>query len=235
MASTTSNMGLLIPAVSDTDYPDSISSSLTSIDAHDHTSGKGVQIPAGGLASNAVTTAKILDSNVTTAKIADLNVTTAKIAANAVTRAKLEAVGQQVSSANAGLSVSGTTFTDLTNLTVTITTTGRPVMLMLINEVSSTFGNGASINVSNSVANATTAQADVAILEGSTIISQFTLRQTIPANSSGLGLSFDWPASGINHIRVVAAGTYTYKIQAATPAGTTGITFQNLKLVAFEL
>lgn len=43
------------------------------------------------LADNNVTTAKILDGNVTTAKILDGNVTTAKLAANAVTAAKITA------------------------------------------------------------------------------------------------------------------------------------------------
>jgi hypothetical protein len=57
------------------------------------------QIPAAGLASDAVTTAKILNANVTaaklasdsveTAKILDLNVTTGKIADNAITQAKM--------------------------------------------------------------------------------------------------------------------------------------------------
>jgi hypothetical protein len=56
-------------------------------------------LPAAGIAADAVTTAKIVDSNVTTAKIADnavttvkiadSNVTTAKIAADAVTTAKI--------------------------------------------------------------------------------------------------------------------------------------------------
>src|SRR6056300_1953271 len=52
--------------------------------SHDGTTGEGPQIAAGGLASNAVTTAKILDANVTTAKIANSNVTLAKMAANSV-------------------------------------------------------------------------------------------------------------------------------------------------------
>jgi hypothetical protein len=52
--------------------------------SHDGTTGEGPQIAAGGIASNAVTTAKILDANVTTAKIADANVTLAKMAANSV-------------------------------------------------------------------------------------------------------------------------------------------------------
>ena len=47
------------------------------------------QVPAAGLASDAVTTAKILDANVTAGKLATDAVTTAKIQDNAVTQAKL--------------------------------------------------------------------------------------------------------------------------------------------------
>jgi hypothetical protein len=77
--------------------------------SHDGTSGEGPQIAAGGIASNAVTTAKILDANVTLAKMAansvdsdqyvdgsidtahigNLQVTTAKIAADAIDGTKL--------------------------------------------------------------------------------------------------------------------------------------------------
>jgi len=47
------------------------------------------QVTATGIASDAVTTAKILDANVTEAKLASNAVATAKIADNAVTQAKL--------------------------------------------------------------------------------------------------------------------------------------------------
>ena len=47
------------------------------------------QIPAAGIASDAVTTAKILNANVTAAKLASDSVETAKIVDNAVTQAKL--------------------------------------------------------------------------------------------------------------------------------------------------
>ena len=46
-------------------------------------------IVAADIASDAVTTVKILDANVTTAKILDANVTTAKLADSAVTTAKV--------------------------------------------------------------------------------------------------------------------------------------------------
>tara|TARA_X000001382_G_scaffold98968_1_gene73350 strand:+ start:4123 stop:6030 length:1908 start_codon:yes stop_codon:yes gene_type:complete len=52
--------------------------------SHDGTTGEGPLIAAGGIASNAVTTAKILDANVTTAKIADANITVAKMADNSI-------------------------------------------------------------------------------------------------------------------------------------------------------
>lgn len=48
------------------------------------------QVPAAGIATDAVTTAKILDANVTAAKLATNAVTTAKIADGAVTAAKLD-------------------------------------------------------------------------------------------------------------------------------------------------
>jgi hypothetical protein len=47
------------------------------------------QIPAAGIAADAVTTAKILDANVTEAKLASSAVTAGKIAADAVTTAKI--------------------------------------------------------------------------------------------------------------------------------------------------
>lgn len=65
----------------------------TRFDAHTHdgTANNGPQIAAAGIASDAVTTAKILDANVTTAKIADLNVTVGKIADAAIDSNKLAA------------------------------------------------------------------------------------------------------------------------------------------------
>ncbi len=61
---TTVNMSLKTPASGDTDYPTSIADSFTLIDAHDHTTGKGVQIPTGGIANAAITGAKLAASSV---------------------------------------------------------------------------------------------------------------------------------------------------------------------------
>lgn len=120
MPTTLPNMGLTSwPSGTDQFDHTALANNWTAVDNHDHSSGKGLQIPTAGLqnlavtngkiaadavdagkildgsvgsaelGSNAVTTVKITDSNVTTAKIADANVTTAKIADANVTAAKL--------------------------------------------------------------------------------------------------------------------------------------------------
>jgi len=121
MPTPTANMNLSIPLSGETNYPTSISNSLTNIDLHDHTSGKGVQVPTAGIEDDAITTVKI----------ADLNVTTGKLAANAVTRAKMAAVGQQ-QTGNINFTTASTTYVDITGASIAITTTGRPVFIALV-------------------------------------------------------------------------------------------------------
>lgn len=82
MALSTPNMGLTAwDTLSDPYNHSQLAANFNAIDAHDHTTGKGVRI-----GTNA-----ILDNAITTAKIADLAVTTAKLANGAVTSDKLEA------------------------------------------------------------------------------------------------------------------------------------------------
>ena len=61
----------------------------------------------------------------------DLTVGGALATGTALTRSSLPAVGQQVSSACGSFTTISATPVDVTNLTVTITTTGRPVLLMV--------------------------------------------------------------------------------------------------------
>lgn len=234
MASQTPNMDLSTPDSGDSDYPTSVSSSFTKIDLHDHTTGKGVQVPTGGIVDLAVTAAKLAANSVTTAKILDANVTTAKILDANVTRAKLVAVGQQVS-ADVNYTGSATTYTDVTNATVTITTTGRPVVIALI---PNTTGDA---RISMNTAAPSNAAIDVKVLRDATkafeaIYLGLTLQLTTagPAGSPLVVL----PASSVYFIDAVAAGTYVYKIQAQKAAGValsvTDYTFVG-RLLAYEL
>lgn len=75
-----------------------LANNFGALDAHDHTTSKGVPIPAGGIAPLAITTAKIADGAVTPAKmsgtiassqLADLSVTAGKIANQTITSAQI--------------------------------------------------------------------------------------------------------------------------------------------------
>jgi hypothetical protein len=85
MASTTSNLGLRRwDSQSDLFSYSELSNNWTLLDQHDHTTGKGVQIPAAGLATGAVTSPKIAASAVDGTKLADGSVTAVKLGAGAV-------------------------------------------------------------------------------------------------------------------------------------------------------
>lgn len=216
------NMGIEAPDVGDSDYPATVTVSFQKIDGHDHSSGKGVLIPAAGIAANAVTTAKILDANVTAAKILDSNITTTKIADANVTRAKLVSVGQQISESSGSFVTSSTSPVDVTNLSVTITTTGRPVMLFLQ-------GNG---NVDSSVFLEGTIQTScrVSFVRGATTI----CRGNVATNSSSGDATIGVPPGSFTHLDVIAAGTYTYKVQAMMTLGQ-HLYVTQCRLVAYEL
>jgi hypothetical protein len=172
------------------------------------------------IADSNVTTAKIADLNVTTAKINDLAVTTAKINDGAVTQAKRAALGQQVSSSSGNFSVSGSTsYTDVTNLSVTLTTTGRPVMLVLVPD--------AAGGTSSTIGNAGSSYAGyIKFLRDATSLGELTYQQAT-YNSGQTPVIVDVPS----------AGTYTYKVQAKTNSALGG-NFMGVRymiLVAFEL
>ncbi len=145
-------------------------------------------------------------------RVKDLGISTGKLAANAVTRPKMESVGQQISSSCGTFTHSTTTPTDVTNLTVTITTSGRPVHLQLIPE-------GISVD---SLLEATGA-GSLYILKDGTIIGRNPL-------DNGVQI----PVSSVSFFDTPAAGTYVYKIQIVAQASTIS-RVKNAKLVAYEL
>lgn len=222
------NIGLVVPASGDTDYPTSISTSLTNLDNHDHTTGKGLPIGTGAISDNAVTPAKIAADAVTTAKILDAN----------VTRPKLVAVGQQLSASSGAFSTASGTLIDVTNLSVSITTTGRPVVVMLVHD-GGVFASRLAAYQQTNVDSGP--QAIFAILRGASVIAQHEVagfHSTSGGDTEHLSL-VSCPASALHHVDVVAAGTYTYKVQARYSSLTvTSDMFaqvQYAKLIAYEL
>jgi hypothetical protein len=184
------------------------------------------------VADNTISTAKLQDLAVTTAKIDNLAVTAAKMAANsvattnlingAVTPQKRSALGQQISASCGSYSVSNSTtsFTNVTNLSVTITTTGRPVFVGLISDATDQGGQSGCIIV-------TVSAAQFRIRRGSTDVYHTSLNVS--------GGTAKVPSSSIYTIDTPAAGTYTYTFAQATVSGSTGRDVLYSKLVAYEL
>lgn len=189
---------------------------------------KDLGISTAKIADNAITTVKILDANITTAKILDANVTTGKIADGSVTPAKLSAVNQQVSSSSGNFSTTSVSFVDVTNLSVTITTSGRPVFVGLISD-------NDPVQVANlgGVSTSAACGAVVKVLRDATQVAQYaaTNAGTSTSNSCAIGQ----PPSAVQTYDIgLAAGTYTYKVQILNAGGTTA-RLQYSKLVAYEL
>lgn len=151
--------------------------------------------------------------------------TGAGIASNTIDNTKLTALGQQISADSGLFSTHSTTPVDVTNLSVTITTTGRPVWIGLI---SSNPMSGDS--VVESISTVGDPSATIIILNGSSVIS--TYRSEIVASSAS---RVSLPSSVISTIDTPSAGTYTYKIQVNTSTASNSVQVQNTKLIAYEL
>jgi hypothetical protein len=90
MAANTPNMGLREWNVGTDPFSyTELFANWDKIDAHDHTTGKGVQIPSGGIANLAVTSGKIAADAIDATKILDGSVGVNELAANSVTTAKV--------------------------------------------------------------------------------------------------------------------------------------------------
>ncbi len=166
--------------------------------------------------------------------IKNSGVGTTQIADGAVTQAKRAALGQQVSSAVSPSTISGSV-ADATGLTITITTTGRPVFVGL------TSGQYNLVSTGNSTSPAALVGTIniVRVLSGTptTIVST---SPTIYADATAGGqVRNSIPAGSIMTIDPIAAGTYTYKIQFAVSqlsgGGSPALSFTSATLFAYEL
>lgn len=135
--------------------------------------------------------------------------------------------GVVVSSSSGNFSNSSGSLVSVTNLSVTITTTGRPVMILLQDDGS---GNASSIGASTS--SQQTAAMSIEVLRGASLVSLQLISQTSP--NSGLN-GVQIPSSSFRVLDPVAAGTYTYsiKVQSLTSSMTALVAY--CKLVAYEI
>lgn len=165
---------------------------------------------------------------------ADNSISSSKLLNNSITQSKKEirsvgttvgAGGLAVSNACVSYSTTSSSYADVTNLTVTITTLGNPVVLTLKNDEPLNF----SYILLSKYAN--TASANVFLQRNTDDIGLHTLEISIGGATS---VSKKVPPGSIQFIDTPVAGTYTYKILAATISSAT-LTFTNIKLTAREL
>lgn len=150
--------------------------------------------------------------------------------AGTVTKAQQAAVGQQLSASSGPNDVFGTTTpTDVTNLSVTITTSGRPVVIELVPDGSTT--TSALLFVSSNFAQSPWVRADFYVCRGATIVG----RTVLAVGPTDGVYTLYAPPGALRVIDVPAAGTYTYKVQVAPFAASIHAGAVYSKLLAYEL
>lgn len=120
MASNSTNMSLALwDSLTDQYDSSQLVGNWVAVDAHDHTSGKGVQIPTGGIVNGAVTNDKIAASAVTSAKIANDTIVNEDIKSDAaIVDTKLATISTAGKVSNSALANSGVTAINGTSVTL---------------------------------------------------------------------------------------------------------------------
>lgn len=135
-------------------------------------------------------------------------------------------------SGNVALSLSSGGFTstsgspaDVTNLSVSLTTTGRPVMVFLQGD-----GAGATTSMGLTSSNFG-ASFNIYLIRGASQLDFISVSNTITGSTA---VTWTVPPSSYRFVDFPAAGTYTYKIQTSVGTSDT-VSFTNVKLIAYEL
>jgi hypothetical protein len=152
-----------------------------------------------------------------------------------IDRPSLPVVGQQISASSGTFTRSLNSRAAVTNLTATITTTGRPVMLFLQPDGSanlSQFGVSGSDNIGG--ARFYLVRTDDAVPPVPTDLSVTSIN--IEATNGTSAATNIVPPGSFTFLDAVAAGTYVYTVEARTEEATNTVAHcQYVKLVAYEL
>lgn len=152
------------------------------------------------------------------------NISSAVVGPTKTTGSSVAAGGVAISSSCGLFTTSTFSQVAVTNLSVTITTTGNPVSLSLIDDSS---GGQSAIGLS---ATTLTCSGDLYFFRGATQLTQ----QGILSSGSASGASINMPGSSFSHTDFPSAGTYTYSVSCELNQGT-AMLVQFLKLVAYEI
>lgn len=168
-------------------------------------------------------------------QIANHSITQVKLAARATgTTVGIGGLALSLSSGNSW-STNSSTYVQVNNLSVTITTSGRPVQLLIQGDGTSNQCVIGSYNAGGASQNFT--GSDFAFYRGASAISQYSLLLNTPVSGSSV-ISTQVPCGTLFYIDTPSAGIYTYYIYARRNAGTGTATYASIAngtLVAYEL
>lgn len=193
-------------------------------------------LPASTLPLSVSSSGVVSTAQITTAQVADNAVTLPKLGARTVTTDGSDpgAGGVVISPSSGSASTTSTTFIDVTNLEVELTTTGRPIMLMLIGDGT---GTGSFIQATRASTSAVSVDIRLQALRNSTVIDRFDTA-AVGEHSPDVGLLPNTlmtaiPPSSVKFVDTPSAGTYTFKIQYSTSVSSAVVT--NVRLLAYEM
>lgn len=190
---------------------------------------KALGVTTAKLAADAVNGDKIADDAIDSEHYVDGSIDTAHLADNAVTQAKRVALNLIKSSTEIDYSTSSTSYQTVTNATLSIETTGRPVFIGL----QSFDGAGAGkIRMESSDANETTLSIVLSIRRDASSI--YETQMTLVGSQISRG---DVPCGCVFFVDEPSAATYTYDVQikGSASVGTPTVYVDNARLIAYEL
>lgn len=191
-------------------------------------------VTAAKINTSAVTTDKINNAAVTNAKLANDSIDSANIINGSVTRVKLAAPNYVISSSGSGFfSTTSTTAVAVTNLTVTLTLTGRPVLIQLIPDNSATSDGTypAFVGVQPNSPAGTTGEAIFYLYKDSSLFSTVSFKKTNESTYSGSMYLSPGCVSFIDSS--ASTGSSTYAVYSAVSSASSRC--QHCKLIAIEL
>lgn len=162
--------------------------------------------------------------------------------ANAVAATRTRSTGTSVAAGGIAISTSSSLFTtssgsfvDVTNLSVTIITSGRPIFITLVGDGSA---NHSALSVSNLTNSGTQSiYGSVKILRDATAVGIFDFGSNITLSAGTMSAyASNVPSGSIIVLDAVAAGTYTIKAQVANVGSSSSqLIVAYCKLIAYEL
>lgn len=168
------------------------------------------------------------NGSVTSASMAVASVGTSALIDGSVTNAKRAALNYQLSASSGTYSLTGTTaITDVTNLSVTITTIGRPVMIMLVPDGSTLYSYLQYTDTAITVA-----PEYYFYRNGAAIALQGS---ALRAGSSSIVYNAGIPPTSVSCFDLPSAGTHTYKFSIRPSATSATFEVGRVKLLAYEL